>query len=215
MDWTPQRLLLLAVGVLLLAGGGALYATGALDGLADPEYIRALVDGQGALGPLVFIAIAMALFPLMLFGPAVWASMLLWSWPLALFYSFTAAMVASVLSYALARRGGEARQVPEKLERYRQGLLERPIATVFALRILLWANPVVDVLIAVSGVPMRPYLLGTLLGMLPPTVFHLFVGAGLQRFDELPAEVWLVAGALLVTGGGLWALHRRRVAQAQ
>lgn len=210
-----RRMLLIALGLSVLAGGAGLYASGALDGLSDPEAIRTLVRSYGALGPLVFIAIAMAAFPLMLMGPPVWASMLLWPWPSALLYSYTAAILSSVIAYGLARRGSSRQQrIPEKLERYRDGLLRRPIATVFVLRVVIWANPLVDVLIAVSGVPLRPYLVGTLVGMLPPTLFQIFLGAGLQRIGDVPAEVWVLGGVLALAAAATWALRRRRTAQA-
>jgi uncharacterized membrane protein YdjX (TVP38/TMEM64 family) len=204
---------LIVVGVVVVSFLGWLYSNNAFAGISDPERIRQLVDSYGAWGPLVFVAIAMAAFPVFLFGPAVWASMLVWPWPLALLYSYIAAILASLLAFEIARRGsGGKKRVPEKLQHYTAGLLERPITTVIIVRLVLWANPVADLLIALSGVSLRAYLIGTLIGMLPPTVGHVFIGAGIQQLDGLPTEAWIAFGSL-----GLvlivWIVLRRRSAQ--
>ena len=197
------------VGLLVLGGLGFIWSTGALDGLSDPENIRSLVHSYGAAGPLVFILIAMALMPVFMFGPPVWASTLLWSWPVALLYAFIAAVLSSLLTYLLARRssGGQP-AIPDNLKRYTQGLLTRPITTVIIIRFLLWANPVADVMIAISGVSLRPYMIGTMVGLLPPTVVHVFLGTGLQHIDAVPSGVWVLAAALVFVTG-LYATLRR------
>jgi len=163
--------------VLLLAA----WATGLLGQLTQPEVIRQHVAAAGPWGPFLFIAIAVALFGVFMLAPAIWAAGALWPLPEALFYSFVAAWIASVGTYALTRQLGRdwtRGRIPPSIRRWEARLESRPFLTVMTLRFLLWANPLVDMLVAVTEIPVRVYMLSTLLGLVPPTLFHVLVGAG-------------------------------------
>ena len=201
------------IGVVLVAIVAGLWASDVLSHLADPEYIREMVKEAGPMGPLVFILVSMGLFAIFMFGPPVWVSGAIWPLPTAILYSCIAALAASLVTYALARAGQNWAQnhVPEKLRSYEERLEARPTLTVLLLRLLLWANPLVDLLVGVSQAPFRSYLVGSLLGLIPVTAIHVIVSKkGVELAGDTPSWVWIVLGAGAVA---IFALRRWRQKQ--
>jgi uncharacterized membrane protein YdjX (TVP38/TMEM64 family) len=188
----------LAILLLLLA---VAWATGALEGLGEPEAIRQQVAAAGIWGPLVFIGVAAALFAVFMLAPPVWAAATLWPLPVAFAYSLIAALMASMTTYLLTRRLGRAwarDRIPASIQLWEQRLESRPLLTVLLLRQLLWANPLVDMLVAVTKIPVRTYMTGTLVGLVPPTAFHVLVGAGgLELAGRLPWWGWVAVASLV------------------
>jgi uncharacterized membrane protein YdjX (TVP38/TMEM64 family) len=211
-----RGIVILAV-VLVLAAGA--WATGLLDRLQDVDAIRATIEAAGAWGPVLYIAVAMASFAVFLLSFPVWAATVIWPLPEAFAYSFIASLLGSVLTYGLTFALGRTwarERVPQSLAAWEARLEARPFVALVTLRFLLWANPLVDMLLAVSRVPPRTYLLGTAVGLLWPTAFQVGVGAGggaaiawLGTMD-LPWWQWvLLSGA--VAGVGLVGVRLRRV----
>lgn len=186
-------------------------------GWLSPEAMQAAVAEAGAWGPALYIALAMASFTVFLLAPAVWVATALWSVPWAFAYSFLAALLASFLTYgltfALGRDWARAR-VPARLEQWEARLEARPVWALVLIRFWFWANPLVDMLVAISRVPTPAYVSGTVLGLLWPTAFQVGLGAGggaLIASIEVPVWVWGIAVAgLVVTAGIVWT--RRRTA---
>lgn len=207
-----------AIGMasLLAIAAIAVIASGRADDLANAEHIAALLGRAGPLGPILFMLLIVALFPVFLIGPPIWASLALWPAPLAILYSSIGCFAASVIFYALARSFGQEwaqPRIPDKLRKYEERLVEQPFRTIVVMRLLIWANPAVDLLIGVSRVRPRDYLLATAVGLLPSTAAQvLVVGTGLGLALELPREIWVVAGIAL--GSLLLAriLRKRRIA---
>lgn len=203
-----------AVAALVLALLLTAWGTGVLGQLTQPEVIRQHVAAAGAWGPLLFIAIAVALFGVFMLAPAIWAAGALWPLPEALSYSFIAALIASVGTYVLTRQLGRdwARaRVPPSIRRWEESLEKRPFLTVMTLRFLLWANPLVDMLVAVSAIPVRVYVLSTLLGLVPPTVFHVLLGVGgLEVLGRLPWWGWVLLIVVPAVGGLAYSQVRGR-----
>ena len=207
-----------AIGVVLLLAVAAIavVTSGRADEFANAEHMAALLDRSGPLGPILFIALIVALFPIFLIGPPVWASLALWPAPLAILYSSVGCFAASVIFYALARSFGQEwaqPRIPGKIRKYEERLVEHPFRTIVVMRLLIWANPAVDLLIGVSRVHPRDYLLATAVGLLPSTAAQiLIVGTGLGMALELPKAVWITLGiaigALLLVG----TLRKRRTA---
>ena len=207
-----------AIGVVLLLAVAAIavVTSGRADEFANAEHMAALLDRSGPLGPILFIALIVALFPIFLIGPPIWASLALWPAPLAILYSSVGCFAASVIFYALARSFGQEwaqPRIPDKIRKYEERLVEHPFRTIVVMRLLIWANPAVDLLIGVSRVRPRDYLLATAVGLLPSTAAQiLIVGTGLGMALELPKAVWITLGiaigALLLVG----TLRKRRTA---
>jgi uncharacterized membrane protein YdjX (TVP38/TMEM64 family) len=188
----------MGVTLLLAVAAIAIVASGRADEFADAERMAALLDRAGPLGPMLFIALIVALFPIFLIGPPIWASLALWPAPLAILYSSVGCFAASVIFYAIARSFGQEwaqPRIPDKIRKYEDRLVEHPFRTIVVMRLLIWANPAVDLLIGVSRVRPRDYLLATAVGLLPSTAAQiLIVGTGLGMALELPKEIWITAG---------------------
>lgn len=188
------------------------WATGLLDQLTDPEMVRRRVLGAGGWGPFLFIALAVGSFTVFMLAPVIWLAGALWPLPEALSYSWIAAMTGSVATYLITRQLGRewARErIPASIRLWEARLEKRPFATVMALRLLLWANPLVDMLVAVTAIPIRVYLVATGIGMLVPTVFHVLVGAGgVELVGRMPWWGWVAIGAALATGMLLYRILR-------
>lgn len=204
-----------AIPILLVAAMlvTVAWATGLLDELADPRAIRGRVLAAGTWGPLLFILLAVASFSVFMLAPVIWVGGALWPLPQALSYAWVAAMVGSVGTYALTRwlgREWARERIPASIRLWEERLENRPFATVMALRLLLWANPLVDMLVAVTAIPVRTYMIGTAIGMLVPTVFHVLVGAGgVEAAGRLPWWGWVVMVLGIVLIAALWRARRR------
>lgn len=203
-----------AVLALIALAAVLVWWSGVLGDLADPELLRARVAAAGAWGPLLFVGMAVALFAVFMLAPAIWAAPLLWPLPEALTYSLIAALAGSVGTYWLTRQLGRQwarRRIPPRVRRWEERLEARPLATVVVLRLLLWANPLVDMLIAVNPMPVRTYMLGTCVGLVPPTAFHVALGAGGgMAIGLLPWWAWALAAGLLAVGIAAYRIAKVR-----
>jgi len=205
MKKPPLIVLALATGLLAIA-----WRAGWLAALTAPGAIQALVAQAGMWGPLVYIAASLGFFAIFFMSGPVWASTAIWPLPLAYAYSFVAGLLASLLTYAAARWLGESwaqDRVPASSQRWEERLRERPFWAIFALRMLLWVNPLIDIFAAVSRVPPRIYLLATLVGLVPTTAFQISLGiGGGALIGYLPWWGWMLIvvaallGALAVRG---------------
>jgi uncharacterized membrane protein YdjX (TVP38/TMEM64 family) len=169
------------------------------------EGVRALVGGAGTWGVglfvlsfcvgelvqvpgLVFVAAAVLFYGPRYGGP----------------FAYVAALVSISVSFALVRavagRAGAPKPPPEeeaaastsfslvravraRIRSWMGRLETQPIRTIALLRLVLLFSPPLNYALALSRVRFRDYLLGSALGLLPPTV------AAVALFDEL--VVWL------------------------
>lgn len=209
----------IALLLLLVVAAIAIVTSGRADEFANAEQMAALLDRAGPLGPILFIALIVALFPVFLIGPPIWASLALWPAPLAILYSSIGCFTASVIFYALARSFGQEwaqPRIPDKIRKYEDRLVEHPFRTIVVMRLLIWANPAVDLLIGVSRVRPRDYLLATAVGLLPSTAAQiLIVGTGLGMALELPKEIWFTAGIAIGALLLVRTLRKRRTAATE
>ncbi len=162
----------------------------------DPAVIHARIAAAGLWGPLLFIALAVGMFALLMMAPVVWAATAVWPLPLAFAYSFAAALLASVVTYAAARRldqGWQNARIPVSIRRWEDRVRAHPVSTILALRLLLGANPLVDLFAGAAQVPAHAYLLSTVVGLLLSTAFHVVLGVG-----------GVAVAAHLLSGGEGW-----------
>ena len=145
----------------------------------------------------------------------MWVSTSLFGWALAFVYSYVAACLGSFIAYEIGRRLGRdwaQQHVPERVRSYQDRIAERPIATVLLLRTLLWANPAVDLFLAVSPIGRRQYLFGTLVGLVATTVFQMLLGAGgIEVIKRVPQWAVTLSIGLALLGIGIWIWRRSRV----
>jgi uncharacterized membrane protein YdjX (TVP38/TMEM64 family) len=188
----------------------ALWWSGLVGELSDPERIRRLIEDAGVLAPVVFVLVTTASFWVFLLIPPVWASVTLWPLPVAFALSFASCILGSLLAYAAARRLGPEwaeRRIPAGIRRHQERLEARPLTAIVVLRLVLWANPFADFLIALSRIPLRSYLIGTVVGLAPPTAGHvLFAAGGLELAKSLP--VWTLALVAIAIGAAIVGVRR-------
>lgn len=188
--------------VLLITGIAGLWWFGLLEEAADADRIRSWLRQAGPLGPLLFFLVVFALLPFFLAGPPIWLSSSVWPLPLALVYSEVAGVLAGIPFFFLARRWGRSwaeGRIPDWVGRWESRLEAYPVSTVMVLRLLLWINPAVDLFVGISRVRTRDYLVGTVVGLVPPTIFQVVVGAkGMEWLADAPGWVWVaLAGGIL------------------
>lgn len=165
---------LLGLFVLLL-GLGALRTTGLLDAV-DADAVRERVSTAGSLGPALYVLIYV--FGLFAGAPGsilVGGGVLAFGPLPAGLLAYAAAMIANSLAFGLARTaagrdGWWARGPDEKtgpVYRMAQEAARRPFVGVLIVRLLLPTAVLASFALAMTGVGVRPYLLGSALGVIP------------------------------------------------
>ncbi len=186
-----SRTPLSAVGglLLLVAGLGLLRATGIFE---DLPILRAWVTPIGAAGPVAIIGLyavgSLVQVPGSVF---VGLSVLLYGPFAGGLLAFAGASAANGLAFGIVRqlrpRGGEApAPLPASIARRLSGLTEtamwaqlasRPALAVTAVRCVFPTTAVVSFALAFTSVGWRPYLIGSLLGVLPQLSLTVFAFA--------------------------------------
>lgn len=172
----------------LLAVIAFLYAEGFYDSV-DAHRLQVWVRGAGAWGGIVFVVAYACLQPLgvrsiffLLSAPLIWS-------PLhAALLSWIGATIASVTAFGFARliaRDWAQQRAPARLRRLDERLANDGFRTVMFLRLVFYTTPALQFALGVSRVRLGPFLVGTVVGILPFTVLMSFLGAELY---ELLAE---------------------------
>lgn len=209
------------VSLLVVIGAVAwLYASGSY-ALIDPERMRGWLQDAGAWGAVLFVLAYCVLQPLgvrsvffLLSAPLVWepATAFLLSW--------AGTVAASVAAFGFARFVGRAwiqRRLPAGIRRLDDQLVTQGLRTVLLLRLLFYTAPTLQFALGVSRVRAGPFLLGTLLGVVPFTAlmtsFGVQIGAWLSRnpisswpWDRFGLLIIAVAAAVLV--GAIFLIRR-------
>lgn len=161
----------------------AVLGTGLLDSVSSQDELRATVDDAGAAGPLVFLALMIALVPLNVPGLIfVIPSTTLFGTVGGVAMSLTGGFVASAIGVVLARRLGRAavaHRIPARLRRLEERLSRRGFWAVVVLRLFTFLAQPADWLLGLSSIPMRTVLAGTLVGLVPPTLVIALSGGGI------------------------------------
>lgn len=207
----------MVVGLAVLATLVALgWFSGLGDLVRDQDEFRDRIDEWGAWGPILFVLLFTLLVPvgvpgLVFMVPAI----IIWPAPVAFAISMiggiTSSSVGIVLSRYVARESFEHR-LPARFHRF-DGFLNRSgLRGVIVIRVFTHLNPAADWLIGLSSVPIGRVLLGTALGLLVPTAFIVWAGAGAVDFFLLSGvgRVVLVSGLAAVATAVWWARQRRR-----
>ena len=208
-------LLLLAVAALVIV----LAVSGIGDRLSDPDEVEAFLRDRGWVGPLVFVLVMWALQPVGLPGIAFMVpASLVWSAPTAIALSWVGNMGASFIAFAFARwvaRDWTQARLPDRLRAWDARLAVGGIRQVAVLRLLTGQITPADWLLGVSSVRVRPFLIGTGIGIIPLIVIVVLAGAsiGTWLFDD-PLRWGSVLGAAVVTAVVSRVRGRRRATVA-
>ncbi|HWV82507.1 MAG TPA: VTT domain-containing protein [Hyphomicrobiaceae bacterium] len=182
-QWLPLALLVAIAGTILAAGWHEHLSLKTI-GL-NYEALRGFISANLAAALAIYFASYLAVVALSLPGALVLtlAGGLLFGWKIAAPATVVAATAGATIIFLVARSSlGSvmASRVGPWLTRLRKGFSENALSYLLFLR-LVPAFPfvVVNLAAAVLGVPLRTYVLGTFLGIIPGTTAIAVAGAGL------------------------------------
>ena len=170
------------------------------------DNIRRLLAESGVWGPVLYV-LAFALFePFGVPGVVfILPASLAWPADFATAMSVLGATGAGVTSYVLARGViGDAveQRLPVRLRAFTSTAREHPLRTVIAVRMLFGLAAPAHWALALSGVPFSAFVLGSLIGFVPPMA--VLVVFGRVAIDWLERQhggwIWPVAVTALVGG---------------
>ena len=163
--WRIAALTVFTVGIALYG-----HYTGIVDDF-DVERIRSTVREAGALGVLAFFAV-FAIGELFHIPGVVFlvAGLLSWGRTLGFPIVFLGSVISVSISFFVVRAiGGKALAALDRpfIRRILARLEDRPIRTVFLLRMFLFLAPPLNYALAMTNVRFRHYLVGSALGLVP------------------------------------------------
>lgn len=178
----------LALVLLAICIGVWLYASGTYASI-DPAAMRAWLQQAGAWGGVLFISAHCVLQPLgvrslffLLTAPMVWDP------ATAFVLSWAGTVAASIVAFGFARfvaRGWVQRRLPPGVLQLDERLARRGLRTVLLLRLFFYTAPTLQFALGVSRVRPGPFLVGTILGVVPFTVLMTVMG--------IQIDAWLAA----------------------
>jgi uncharacterized membrane protein YdjX (TVP38/TMEM64 family) len=192
--WVPVAVLL-AVMALVYAMGWHEYLSFKTIGV-NYESLKASVAGHKLLAALVYALAYVAVVALSLPGALVMtlAGGLLFGWQLGAALTVVAATIGATLLFVAARTSfGEtlAAKAGPSLAKLRDGFKENALSYLLFLR-LVPAFPffIVNLAPALLGVPLKTFVLGTFLGIIPGTIAFSVAGSGLGSVVEAQNKVY-------------------------
>lgn len=181
--------------------------------LPSLEEVRAWLQGAGLWGPLALVALMVLqqLLPFIPGGLLLALSGILFGVPLGFGVTVAGTLGASWACHAVGR--GPARLVVHRFagELRMRGiearLAHRGVSSVIAVRAFpFFPSYVVSYAAGIVGVPLRTYLLGSVLGTAPGNFLYVLLGDRLMR----PSDPWFwgAMGGLLLLSAGAFAFER-------
>ncbi len=169
----------------LLAAILWLYTSGAREAI-DADAVQTWIRGSGAWGGLFFVALYALLQPLgvrsvffLLGAPLIWGPVH------AVLLSWIGAVLASVVAFGFARfvaRDWAQGRAPARIRRLDDRLAQDGFRVVTLLRLVFYTTPALQFALGISRVRFRPFLLGTIVGVLPFTLLMTLFGTQLSAF---------------------------------
>ncbi len=204
-------------GLLLIAALAAIAWVFERTGLGialDTAWIDAEVRGQGALGEILFIAVAALFLSIGLprqvvsfLGGYAFGFVAGTAWALAVtaFGCVIAFGYARLLGRAMVRKRFSAR-----IRRIDEFLRNNPFSMTLLIRLLpAGSNLLTNLAAGVSSVPAAPFIAGSTLGFIPQTMIFALAGSGVSLDPALriglAMALFVVAGAI---GLSLYRKHR-------
>jgi uncharacterized membrane protein YdjX (TVP38/TMEM64 family) len=173
----------LVLGVIGLMG--AVYASG-LHQQLSVETVQLAIQGMGAWGILAFLVGTSLLQPMHIsIYLFLGAALLVWGPWLGGFLVWVATLGSAAVSFAFARylaREWVQDHLPYRLRRFDDRLDSDGLRTIILLRLMFFTTPMVQMMLGVSRVKFRTYMLGTAIGNVPMLVFSVAVGNRLKEW---------------------------------
>ncbi len=156
--------------------------SGATELLADQNRLRDVVDQAGWLGPVVFTGLFTALVPVGVPGLVfVLPAALVFPAPLAVVVCLVGGYTSSGIGVWFSRTVGReavAAKLPPRFRRWDDAIARRGLVAVIALRLVTYLAAPADWLLGVSAIPTRKIVIGTAIGLIPPTLLYVIAGGG-------------------------------------
>ncbi len=182
---------------------------------AGIDGLRATMETFGPLAAVVFVAIYAVAGTIMLpAAPFSIAAGVLFGAIVGSFVAFVGVMLGCVGAFWVGRALG--RDAVERiggrhvaaLDRY---LTDRGFASVLFVRLApMFPYNVINVCAGVSGMPLRPYVLASMIGVIPGTIVYATLGG---TIDEPASAGFVAVVAIVAVGAGVEL--RRRAARAE
>lgn len=179
----------------------------------NPESIRSWILSFGWISPVIYMAMYIVR-PFVLFPASVLAmagGLAFGTW-LGMLYTLIGETIGAILSFLFARKvgtslfGGKEDPRFAKLER---AMARRGFSMVLMLRIAPFVPfDLVSYSAGVARVPMRAYVVATIIGTLPGTFAYNYLGATLTKGDW---REYLIAGIVFALALAVPLLFRRRM----
>ena len=212
-----RRLALLRLAVL----GGALVTfvwVLVLSGSISADRVRDWVEGYGAAGPLVFIAISASLTVVLFPGPVLAAaSGLLFGTALGTPVSIASATLGATIAFSLSRWWGHDAVVAlagPRLQALRGWVGRRGFLTVLYARIAPGVPyTLVNYAAGLTPIALRAFVLATAIGVAPRAFAYTALGGSLGNLRS--PEAYVAIAVLVVMAVGGLVLARRDLARSR
>jgi len=204
----------LTVFLILALGLTVVYFSPLKDYLRHLREIKAFINNLGSAGPLFYMAAVFVLisigFPRLLFCPI---GGLLFGFVPGLIYTQLPTLLGYYLIFLFVRWGGREfvlRQWP-KLNRFSNLLDQGAVAKVIMIRQAPISGIVINLLLGLSPIRHRHFLIGTTIGLLPEAIPFTLVASGAVEPEsgERLAYIAVAAVLLIVMWGGMFLFNRR------
>lgn len=183
-SWSRRKILVaLAIAVGVVVGVALIIESGLVGRLSDQEELQRTVEDAGAWAPLLFLGLMIVLVPLNVPGiifviPATTIFGTVTGVVLSLIGGFVASSIGIVAARRLGRSAFETR-MPPRLKRLETRMARGGLWGVAIARCFAFLFQPLDWLCGLSSLPMRTVLVGTFIGLIPPTLAIALSGGGL------------------------------------
>jgi len=209
-----RRLALVRLAVL----GGTLVtlvAVLALSGSISADRVRDWVEGYGAAGPFVFIAVSASLTVALFPGPVLAAaSGLLFGTALGTPVSIASATLGATLAFSLSRWWGHDAVVAvagPRLRALRDWVGRRGFLTVLYARIAPGVPyTLVNYAAGLAPIALRAFAAATLIGVAPRTFAYVALGGSLGNLGSPEAIAAVIVLVVMALGGAVLARRETR-----
>jgi uncharacterized membrane protein YdjX (TVP38/TMEM64 family) len=178
-------------------------------GWVTHENIQRVLGESGAWGPVLYVLAFALLEPFGVPGAVfVLPASLAWPADFAIAMSVLGATGAGVTSYVLAHGVlGEAfeQRLPPRLRAFTATAREHPLRTVIAVRVLFGLAAPAHWALALSGVRFGAFVVGSLVGFIPPMTAFVVFGRAAIDWLERQQTAWIWPVALAIAIGGYFA----------
>jgi len=199
----------------------ALYSSGFIDVISDPERARAALESLGIWAPILYVVAFACLEPFFIPGLAFMIpGGIVFSASELFVLSWLGSIGAGIVGFGFARflaRDFVESRLPERLRRFDDRLASQGLRTVIGVRLTLFLAPPAHWLLGLSKVRFAPFVLGTAIGFVPgialASYLVVFVGESIGDWiaNRPPGTFALLALVIVV----IVRIRRRRAKQRE